>query len=72
MKRVFEEICAITCDDAVEFDAATLVVEPILKEANYSGVHVKVFGYIERSRNLIEFDICAINTTPFIYFLELK
>ena len=57
MKRVFEEICAITCDDAVEFDAATLVVEPILKEANYSGVHVKVFGYIERSRNLIEFDI---------------
>lgn len=57
IKRVFEEICAISCDDAVEYDIATLAVEPILKEANYSGVHVKVFGFIERSRNLIEFDI---------------
>lgn len=57
IKHIFEEICAIACDDAVEFDVATLSVEPILKGANYSGVHVKVFGFIERSRNLIEFDI---------------
>ena len=57
IKHIFEEICAIACDDAIEFDVATLAVEPILKGANYSGVHVKVFGFIERSRNLIEFDI---------------
>ena len=57
IKHVFDDICVIPCDDAVTFDASSLTVEPILKEANYSGVHVKVWGYIERSRNLIEFDI---------------
>lgn len=57
IRHVFEEICAIPCDDAIEFDVTTLTVEPILKGANYSGVHVKVLGFIERSRNQIEFDI---------------
>ena len=57
LKQIFEEICSISCDDAVIFNIETLTVEAIQEEANYHGCRIKVVGYLDRSRSLLQFDI---------------
>lgn len=57
LKQVFTEICSISSDDAVVYDINTLSVEAIQEEADYHGVRVKVVGYLERSRSMLQFDI---------------
>lgn len=57
LKSIFSEVCVIEADDAVIYDPATLTTETITEDADYQGVRVKLIGYLEKSRSLLQFDI---------------
>lgn len=57
IKSIFTEVCSIEADDAVIYDPATLTTETITEDADYQGVRVKLIGYLEKSRSLLQFDI---------------
>ena len=54
---VFRDICAIEADDAVRFDLASIIAERIKEGAEYEGVRVKVTGYLDKSRHVMQFDV---------------
>lgn len=53
----FREICNIECDDGIQFDADSIKVAEIRKEANYSGLRVTLMGYVDSARCPIQIDI---------------
>jgi hypothetical protein len=57
MVRIFREIAMITSDDAVSFDAETITVERIKEDADYQGLRIKLAGFLDRSRHILQFDI---------------
>jgi predicted nucleotidyltransferase component of viral defense system len=58
IKYVFSEICKINPGkDAVLFDYQNIVVEDILKQANYNGVRVTTVGYLDTIKQRIQIDI---------------
>ena len=57
IKTVFIEICSIKLDDEVVFDIDSIVVESIIEEDKYSGVRVRVIGYLGESRQTLKIDI---------------
>lgn len=57
MKKVFGEIFAIECDDALRFDLDTLEVIPITEFKEYHGVNVFVMGYLDRTKVAVSIDI---------------
>ena len=57
MKNIFSEICNIMFDDAARFDPASIKVENINEGADYKGVRVKLTGYLDKSRYILQFDI---------------
>jgi len=57
MKKVFGEIFAIECDDALRFDLDTLEVIPITEFKEYHGVNVSVMGYLDRTKVAVSIDI---------------
>lgn len=54
---VFREVCAISVDDAIWFDPDSIIAERIKEDADYEGVRIKVAGYLDRSRHILQFDI---------------
>jgi hypothetical protein len=44
-------------DDAVSYDTKTITVERIREDADYEGIRVKLTGYLDRSRQVLQFDI---------------
>ena len=54
---IFSEIAAIPLDDAVRYDAQSITVERIKEDADYQGVRVKLAGYLDKSRHVLQFDI---------------
>ena len=46
MKRVFENIFSIECDDALKFDQGTLDVKNITEFKEYHGVNVSIMAYL--------------------------
>ncbi len=55
--EAFREICAIECDDGIVFDADTIRVAEIRKEANYSGLRVILTGHLDGARSPVQIDI---------------
>ena len=55
--QVFREIAAITDDDGILFDPASVTVEEIRKDAGYGGVRVIIAGELARARCKTQIDI---------------
>lgn len=48
--RVFREIAAVTVDDGIVFDPASVAVEEIRKDTGYGGVRVVIAGELAKAR----------------------
>ena len=57
MKKVFNDIFSIECDDALRFDLNTLVVINITEFKEYHGVNVSIMGYLDRTKVPVSIDI---------------
>ena len=57
MKKVFNDIFSIECDDALRFDLNTLEVINITEFKEYHGVNVSVMGYLDRTKVPVSIDI---------------
>lgn len=57
MKRVFENIFSIECDDALKFDQGTLDVRNITEFKEYHGVNVSIMAYLDRTRVPVSIDV---------------
>ena len=57
MKRVFENIFSIECDDALKFDQGTLDVKNITEFKEYHGVNVSIMAYLDKTRVPVSIDI---------------
>jgi predicted nucleotidyltransferase component of viral defense system len=55
--KIFMEIAGIASDDAVSYDTKSITIERIKEDADYEGIRVKLSGYLERSRHVLQFDI---------------
>ena len=54
--EAFREICAIECDDGIVFDANSIKVAEIRKEANYSGLRVTLTGDLDGAFSPMQID----------------
>jgi hypothetical protein len=54
---IFTEIAGLAGDDAVSYDTKSIAVERIKEDADYEGIRVKLSGYLDRSRHVLQFDI---------------
>lgn len=54
---IFGKICVIEVDDAVTFDFSTISAQRIKEDADYEGVRIKLTGYLDKSRQVLQFDI---------------
>ena len=57
MKKVFENIFSIKCDDALRYDLNTLVVRDITEFKEYHGVNVSITAYLDRTKVPVSIDI---------------
>ena len=57
MKKVFEAIFSIECDDALRFDLGTLDVKDITEFKEYHGVSVLIIAYLDRTKVPVSIDI---------------
>ena len=53
---VVRTICSIDANDAVNFDLDSIKAEPIREGADYEGVRIKITGYLDRTRHVLQFD----------------
>lgn len=57
MKKVFENIFSIECNDALKFDLDTLDVKDITEFKEYHGVNVSIMAYLDRTKIPVSIDI---------------
>ena len=57
MKKVFQDIFSIKCDDALQFDLESLDIINITEFKEYHGVNVSIMGYLDRTRVSVSIDI---------------
>lgn len=57
MKKVFENIFSIKCDDALRYDFNTLEVKGITEFKEYHGVNVSITAYLDRTKVPVSVDI---------------
>ncbi|MBQ6603083.1 MAG: nucleotidyl transferase AbiEii/AbiGii toxin family protein [Eubacterium sp.] len=57
IKKIFEIIFSVECDDALKYDLATLEVRTITEFKKYHGVNVSIVTYLDRTRIPISIDI---------------
>jgi hypothetical protein xoryp_09970 len=55
--QVFREIAAISVNDGIVFDPASVAVEEIRKEAGYGGVRVTIAGELAKARCKTQIDV---------------
>lgn len=55
--NVFKEICSISAEDGIEFDAETVTAETIKKEGGYTGARVELFAELSKAKIKIQVDI---------------
>ncbi len=56
--KVFQEICEINVlEDGLRFDSTSVTSEPITVDADYQGVRVRLYGYLNKARVRIQIDI---------------
>ena len=44
-------------DDAVRYDADSILAERIKEDADYQGIRLKVSAFLDKSRHTLQFDI---------------
>ena len=57
MRKVFQHIFSIECDDALRYDLDTLVVREITEFKEYHGVNIFIMAYLDRTRVPVSIDI---------------
>lgn len=57
IKNTFREICEIACDDGIEYDINSIVVERIKEDAEYEGVRIKIKSLLGKMREVIQIDM---------------
>ncbi len=57
MKKVFENVFSVECDDALCYDLDTLEVKDITEFKEYHGVNVSVMAYLDKTRVPVSIDI---------------
>ncbi len=57
MKKVFESIFSIECDDALKYNLDTIDVKAITEFKEYSGINVSVTAYLDKTKVPISIDI---------------
>ena len=57
ISEIFNKICAIEANDAIEFDTSSIKAEKIKEDADYEGIRLKITAYIDRSKKVLQFDI---------------
>ncbi|MDO5439515.1 MAG: nucleotidyl transferase AbiEii/AbiGii toxin family protein [Erysipelotrichaceae bacterium] len=57
IRKVFEEIFSIECDDALRYDLSTLEVRNITEFKEYHGVNVSIMSYLDRTEVPVAIDI---------------
>ena len=57
MKKIFENIFAIRCDDALRYDLDTIEIRDITEFKEYHGVNVSVMAYLDRTKVPVSIDI---------------
>lgn len=55
--RTFQDIAAVSVDDGITFDPASVTVEDIRKEAGYGGVRVVIAGVLAKARCKTQIDV---------------
>lgn len=51
------EICGVTVDDGMIFDATSIMVEEIREEARYGGLRVRLVGNLGKARSTVQLDV---------------
>lgn len=72
MKKVFCNIFAIECDDALRFDLDSLAVINITEFKEYHGVNVSIMGYLDRTRVPVSIDIGFKYIVSYYMLLPMK
>ena len=57
MKRIFQEIASISCEDAICFDPSSITVDEIRKNTGYMGARVILSSELAKARCKIQIDI---------------
>ena len=57
MKKGFEKVFSIKCDDALRYDLDTLAVKNITEFKEYHGVNVYVMAYLDRTEVPVSIDV---------------
>lgn len=57
VQEAIQRICDIPIDDGIFYDTDSLEVERISEDADYQGVRIKLFAYLDRSRVRMQLDI---------------
>lgn len=57
IRKVFQNIFSIECDDALRYDLNTLEVREITEFKEYRGVNISIIAYLDRTRIPVSIDI---------------
>jgi predicted nucleotidyltransferase component of viral defense system len=57
LAQTVREICAMTADDGMVFDAGSISVEDIREEARYGGLRVRLLGRLGNARCTLQLDV---------------
>jgi hypothetical protein len=57
MKRIFQEIATIACEDGISFSPTSIIVDEIRKNTGYIGARVILSGELAKARCKIQIDI---------------
>lgn len=57
IRKVYEEIFSISCDDALQYDLKTLEVTAITEFKEYHGVNVSITAFLDRTKIPVSIDI---------------
>ena len=57
LTAIFEELCELTVDDGVRFDATTIQAQEIRKDANYAGIRLTLLAWIDGAKCSIQVDV---------------
>jgi hypothetical protein len=59
LAATMHEICGVTADDGMIFDATSIMVEEIREEARYGGLRVRLVGNLGKARSTVQLDAIA-------------
>ena len=57
IRKIFERIFSIDCDDALRYDLDTLRISDITEFKDYHGVRISIFAYLDKTRIPVSIDI---------------